>query len=233
MREPENQIGPKLVEWREKRTKGIVFDVDGTLTDSIEAYYEIFREVCARFDIQVCRKDVLEPMAVGSNVWDRAIPHEVPDRQEKIKQCSGILREVFLDVMARTCPFPGLGDLLERLRRNGVTLGILTSSWRPALVPLEENGLIPYFSAVITREDGYALKPAPDGVLACLKLMNVDRCDALAVGDSPLDIRAGKEAGVVTVGVLSGIATREQLEAEIPALIIDGVDALAAVLGLD
>ena len=228
----EHSADPRDVVWQGRRLEGIVFDVDGTLTDSIEAYYETFRESCARIGIQVTRKDVLEPMVDGSKIWDRAIPHDLPDRQEKIQQCIQIIGQVFLEVIRRTQPFQGIEEVLLSLRQNGLTLGILTSSWKPALLPLEKNGLIACFAAVISREDGYAAKPAPDGVLACLNLMNVDPAHALTVGDSPLDIRAGKEAGALTIGVLSGIATREQLEAEAPTLIIDSVGGLTAVLGL-
>ncbi|HYA40087.1 MAG TPA: HAD family hydrolase [Syntrophobacteraceae bacterium] len=220
------------VVWLGRRIDGIVFDVDGTLTDSIEAYYEIFRETCSRFGIQVARKDVLEPMVQGSNIWDRIIPHDLPDREEKLKQCNQAVGQVFLDVMRRTQPFPGLEEVLLHLRQNGLRLGIFTASWRPALLPMKESGLINHFAAVVTREDGYAVKPAPDGISACLRLMKVEPAHALSVGDSPLDIRAGKEAGTLTVGVLSGIATREQLEAEAPASIIEGVGQLTAVLGL-
>ena len=180
------------VVWLGRRIDGIVFDVDGTLTDSIDAYYEIFRVTCSRFGIQVTRESVLECMAVGSHIWDRVIPHDLPDREEKVRQCSQAIGQVFVDVMRRTQPFPGLEEVLLCLRRRGLRLGILTSSWRPALLPMEDNGLIAYFAAVITREDGYAIKPAPDGVSACLKLMNVNPAHALAIGDSPLDIRAGK-----------------------------------------
>jgi HAD superfamily hydrolase (TIGR01509 family) len=218
--------------WRGRRIEGIVFDLDGTLTDSIEAYYEIFRQTCATFGIQVNRKDVLEPMALGSLIWDRAIPHDLPDRQKKIEQCIQAIPQVFRDVIQHVRPFPGIEELLLSLRQSGLELGILTSSFKAALLPLQKNGMIPHFSAVITREDGFTIKPAPDGILACLKLMNVDPARALAVGDSPMDIRAGKKAGILTVGVLSGIGTREQLEAEAPTSIIDSVGGMIALLGL-
>jgi len=224
--------GVRDVVWLGRRIDGIVFDVDGTLTDSIEAYYQIFRQTCARFGIQVTRKSVFEPMAVGSNIWERVIPHDLPDREEKLEQCSQAIRQVYIEIMGRTHPFPGLEEVLLCLRRSGLRLGILTGSWKPALLPMETKGLIAYFAAVITREDGYAIKPAPDGVSACLKLMNVDPAHAIAVGDSPLDIRAGKEAGALTIGVLSGIGSREQLEAEAPTSIIEGVGELTVMLGL-
>ncbi|MGZ3495353.1 MAG: HAD hydrolase-like protein, partial [Thermodesulfobacteriota bacterium] len=66
--------------WKGRKIEGIIFDVDGTLTDSIEAYYNVFREVSARFGIHVRREDVLEPMAMGFLIWDRIIPGDSPER---------------------------------------------------------------------------------------------------------------------------------------------------------
>jgi len=75
------------IHWHGRRIEGIVFDLDGTLSDSIEAHYEVFRETTVRFGIQVNREDVLETMATGSLIWDRAIPQDIPDRDQKVKKC--------------------------------------------------------------------------------------------------------------------------------------------------
>jgi len=221
------------IAWAGRTIKGIIFDVDGTLTDSIEAYYVIFRDTCARFGIGVRREDVLEPMALGANIWDRVIPHDLQDREEKLAQCRREIPSVFSDVIRLAKPFPGLEEVVFHLREWGVVLGILTSSWKPALQPLEERNLLRYFQAVITREDRYASKPSPEGMLECLNRMGVSPDCALAVGDSPLDVRAGKGAGALTIGVLSGIGSREQLEAEEPTRIIDDVNQLMVVLSGD
>jgi phosphoglycolate phosphatase-like HAD superfamily hydrolase len=98
------------------------------------------------------------------------------------------------------------------------------------LAPLLENDLVRDFEAIITREDSYASKPSPEGMVECLRRMDVRPDCGLAVGDSPMDIRAGKRAGALTIGVLSGIANREQLEAEEPTLIIDDVGQIPWVL---
>ncbi|MEW5725144.1 MAG: HAD family hydrolase [Thermodesulfobacteriota bacterium] len=224
--------GDSGLSWRGRRLEAVVFDVDGTLVDSIDAYYEVFRQTCAKFGLEVKREDVLEPMAVGSNIWERAIPPDLPHRDALIDRCLKELPNIFLEVIRRTRTFPGLDDLLERLRARRVRLAILTSSWKMALLPLKEQGLLEYFDAVITREDGYPRKPDPGGIRASLEMIGAAPTAALCVGDSPLDIRAGKAAGTWTIGVLSGIAGKELLESEAPDLIITQVGELRAVLAL-
>jgi len=96
--------------------------------------------------------------------------------------------------------------------------------------PLYQHSLAHYFTVVMTREDGFPLKPAPDGILECLRRMNVHPTHAIIIGDTPLDIRAGKAAGTLTIGVLSGIGNQLQLEAEAPTAIIKDVSQLLSLL---
>ena len=219
--------------WSGRRIKGIVFDVDGTLTNSVEAYFEIFREVSARFGIQIKKEDVLEPMATGSLIWDRILPQDSPDRDEKIKQFMEVIQKVYQDVFQHVHPFPGLESVLKEIEGKGVRLGALTSSRAFAIRPLLDHELSHYFKVIMTREDGFPQKPAPDGVLECLRRMEVIPNDAIAIGDTPLDIRAGKAAGTLTIGVLSGIGTRAQLEAEAPTAIIEHISQLLMLLNLE
>jgi phosphoglycolate phosphatase-like HAD superfamily hydrolase len=90
-----------------------------------------------------------------------------------------------------------------------------------------------YFKVIMTREDGFPQKPAPDGILECLRRMKVIPDNAIVIGDTPLDIRAGKAAGTLTIGVLSGIGTRAQLEAEAPTAIIEHISQLLLLLNLE
>jgi len=84
----------------------------------------------------------------------------------------------------------------------------------------------------MTHEDGFLPKPAPDGILECLRRMEIHPSNALNIGDSPLDIRAGKVAGTLTVGVLTGIGNRAQLEVEEPTAILERVTELLSLLEL-
>jgi len=226
------RIRSKGIDFFGRRIEGIVFDVDGTLTDSIEAYFEVFRDATAQFGIHVRREDVLEPMATGSLVWDRAIPRDIGDRDEKVKQIMSAIPAIYREVFKRVQPFSGVEAVLKRLESLGISLGALTSSWAIAVRPLYDHNLAHHFRTIMTHEDGFPHKPAPDGILECLRRMEIRPDRALAVGDSPLDIRAGKAAGTITVGVLSGIGSRAQIEAESPTAIIDEVTQLLLLMPL-
>lgn len=218
--------------WCERKIEGVVFDLDGTLTDSIEAYYEVFRETTARFGIEVRREDVLGPMAIGSFIWDRVIPKDIPDRDDKIKKCMSVIPQVFQQVMKRVRPFPGVSTVLKSLQEKGMKLGLATSSWKAALQPLHDQSLTHFFQAILSCEDGLPGKPSPAILLECLKRMGVHPAHAVTVGDSPLDIRAGRGGGLLTFAVLSGIGSRAQLEAETPTAIIEDVTLIPTLLNL-
>ena len=220
------------ISWSGRKVEGIVFDVDGTLTNSIEAYYEVFREVTAQFGIQIRKEDVLEPMATGSLIWDRILPKDLLDRDEKIKQFMKAISKVYEEVFQHVHPFDGLESVLKGLGEQGIRLGAVTSAREVAVRPLHHHALSQYFMAIITREDGFLQKPAPDGILECLRRMEVSSDHAIIVGDSPLDIRAGKTAGSLTIGVLSGIGSQAQLETEAPTAIIKHVSQLLPLLNL-
>jgi HAD superfamily hydrolase (TIGR01509 family) len=224
------EVGLSGISWSGKRIEGIVFDVDGTLTDSIEAYYEVFHEVAARFGIPIKKEEVLEPMATGSLIWDRIIPGDFPDRDEKIRQFMSVIPQVYQKVFQHVHPFAGLESVLKGLKERGVRLGAMTSSRAVAVRPLHHHALSQYFIAIMTREDGFPLKPAPDGILECLRRMNVQATHAIVIGDTPLDIRAGKAAGTLTIGVLSGIGNQVQLETEAPTAIIKDISQLLSLL---
>ena len=226
---PKRELG---IFWGGRRIEGIVFDVDGTLTNSIEAYYNVFREVTARFGIQINREDVLGPMATGSLIWDRIIPEDSPGRDEKIKQLMNAIPEVYQKVFERVLPFAEVEPVLKKLDEQKIKLGVLTSSRETAVRPLYHHSLSGYFKVIMTREEGFPQKPEPDGILECLRRMDVKPGHAITIGDTPLDIRAGKAAGTLTIGVLSGLGTQAQLEAEAPTAIIKDISQLLPLLNL-
>lgn len=226
------RTGSSGISWSGRRIEGILFDVDGTLTNSIEAYYDVFRQITARFGIEIRREDVLEPMATGSLIWDRILPEDSPGRDEKIKQCMNAIPQVYREVFQHVHPFAGVESVLKKLDEQKIKLGVLTSSRETAVRPLYSHSLSHYFKVIMTREQGFPQKPAPDGILECLKRMKVQPGHAITIGDTPLDIRAGKGAGTLTIGVLSGIGNQAQLEAEAPTAIIKDVSKLLELFNL-
>ncbi len=216
--------------WKGTVLKGIVFDLDGTLTDSNEVYYRLFRDATADAGIPVRREDVWEPLAEGLDLWDHAIPIDIPDRHKRIEQIKRTLAPVFREALRHVQPLPGVGEVLKALQERKLKLGLVTDSGRYALRPLEDRSLAHYFESIVTRDDGLPRKPQPDGILECLRTMDIDPGNAIIVGDSLLDIRAGRAAGTLTVGVLTGLASRRQLEAEAPTALVEDLTGLLTIL---
>ena len=209
--------------------RAVIFDLDGTIADSIDLFYGFSCEVADDLGLSRPNRDaVLDLMRTGRS----ALTHLLPDSiaSERVNAAFAARGPVWLQrYFDETAPVPGSLDALRALHRSGRQLGIATSSSRD--VPfLARWGVRDLFAAVVGREDVERRKPAPDVIVRCLDQMAVIPADAIYVGDSPIDIQAGKAAGVATVGVLSGTSSRAVLAADQPDAIVDSVAGLLALL---
>jgi HAD superfamily hydrolase (TIGR01509 family) len=122
---------------------------------------------------------------------------------------------------------PGVKRLFAAVGSRKIPMGVVTSTERSniqrKLIPLARHGIKGDLAAVIAIEDAPRRKPAADPLIVCADQLGVPPRTCLYAGDSHVDIRAGRAAGMFTVGVLSGLDDRETLEAESPTLILDSV----------
>ena len=213
------------------RVRGVIFDMDGTLADSVDHYYRMACEIVEAADAPpISRERVCELMGSGApDLLRRLLPPDFPDSEATLAR---IVRERLPGWMRAgegIEPLPGCVDLLHRLHARGHRLGIATSSGR-ALPYLGRWGVRPLFHAIVGREDVRRRKPHPDVVLHCLRQLGLEPDDAVYVGDSPIDIEAGRAAGLFTVGVLTGTSTRERLTRVSPDHILEGAPGLLDLL---
>ncbi len=203
----------------------IFFDLDGTIVDSREAYYEAAR---------------IAFHAVGQEMPEKEAILEIPrklERKQPIKDLiKGDLHE-FLDVylnayysitMEKTKLVPNVSTTLETLSTKA-KLALVTMRAFPKeniIKELEGFNIAKYFAYVVTALDTDKPKPSPEALIKCVKALDVQMCDCAIVGDSISDVRAGKAAGSKTVAVLSGLFSRQELIEEKPDLIIKDVTAL-------
>ena len=101
------------------------------------------------------------------------------------------------------------------------------------LGPIEAAGLKDLFQAVVTADEVQRRKPAPDPLLECARRLGIRPGECLYAGDMRMDIRAGKSAGMRTIGVLTGFDTYATLQAEEPDTVLDSVASLMEKLGLE
>jgi HAD superfamily hydrolase (TIGR01509 family) len=192
--------------------EALVFDVDGTLVNSVDAYHIAAGLAAAPHGLEVTRELVHQALNSQQPFWSLILPPE--------RQADRALVESLRDETMRHWPtvlaehvdvFPGLGDTLEQLRGAGMRLAIYTGSRGESFEPLRRAQLLEYFELVLTADDVEQPKPHPEGVLQCLTALDVDARSAAYVGDSSPDMRAARAAGVAPVGVLSGAGNSASL----------------------
>jgi pyrophosphatase PpaX len=214
------------MENKKLKVKGILLDLDGTLVDSKEAYREAIATAFRK---------------LGQKIFEEKMVMEIPKRLEQNLSIEGILKgldvQKFLSIylkayyqatVVKSKPMPNVSETLKKLSKKA-RLALITMRYVPKEVifdELEKFGLAKYFQSIITALDTNAPKPSPEALIKCAMQLDIEICDCVVVGDSVADIRAGKNAGIKTVAVLSGIFSRKELEKENPDLILETVNQL-------
>jgi beta-phosphoglucomutase-like phosphatase (HAD superfamily) len=213
--------------------KALIFDLDGTLIDTIPFYFSIVDAVMERLQMSpVSREAIAEAAKDGKFEWGRILPYTTETPLEELTaRATAIVREVAPSLSREEIAiFTGVASLLKAIARQGVKMGIATSTPRIHLnrkvLALKKAGLDGLFHTVIAADDVPLSKPAPDPLLVCAAKMGVAAADCLYIGDMRLDIRAGRAAGMTTVGVLTGFDDYPSLESANPHLIVESVTAL-------
>ena len=130
----------------------------------------------------------------------------------------------------------GAEQIIREISRSGLKLGLLTSTQKkylePKLTPLRAARLVDLFQVILTEDELSSRKPSPDSLIECTKRLGLRAVRAVYVGDSKVDIQAGKAAGMRTIGVLTGIDDRDALTAERPDAVIRSVMDLRHLIPL-
>jgi HAD superfamily hydrolase (TIGR01509 family) len=209
--------------------RAVLFDIDGTLVDSVELHAQAWHEALVRFGKEVPYEQIRSQMGKGG---DQLLP--VFLNEEELERFGDDLAEYRTGLYQRQYlawakPFPAARDLLARLKQGGTLVGLASSCKRVELgYYLRMVGGASLVDAATTAEDAEQSKPHPDVFLVCLERLAVEPGEAIAVGDSPYDAEAAARAGVRTVGVLSGgFAQHDLEEAGCIAVYQDCADLLA------
>jgi len=194
--------------------EAVIFDVDGTLVNSVDAYHIAAGRAAQPYGWPVTREMVRSALNGDHGFWDRVIPAERAGDAalvEALREATWRHWPRVLDEHVRV--LPGLEATLDALEGAGLRLGIFTGSGGEAFAPLERSGLLERFEVVLTATDVSRAKPHPEGVLRCVERLGVAPARAAYVGDSVPDMAAALAADCLAVGVLSGAGDSELLSA--------------------
>ncbi|PKN64480.1 MAG: hypothetical protein CVU57_14690 [Deltaproteobacteria bacterium HGW-Deltaproteobacteria-15] len=219
--------------------RAVIFDLDGTLIDTKEIFFLVIETAFERLRLPaVSRPTLVEAAAEGGFDWDRILPEAFAGRKEEVvHRIQAAIEEISPPLfLERNCLIEGAEELLRTLSAANLALGVVTSTkarhMSLKLGPIKKAGVEKLFQAVVTADDAERQKPAPDPLLECARRLGTAPGQCLYVGDMRMDIRAGKSAGMRTIGVLTGFDTRATLEAEEPDMILNSVAGLKEKLGL-
>jgi HAD superfamily hydrolase (TIGR01509 family) len=187
--------------------KAVLFDVDGTLVDSVDLHAQAWVDTFREFGREVAFDDVRGQIGKGGDELMPVFlpPNELQARGEEIEQRRGeIFRERYLP---QVTAFPGARELLQRVGARGLRVALASSAKAEELavlkriVGLEEQEL----DAETSADDAEHSKPHPDIFLAALaRLPSVGPEEAIVVGDTPYDMEAAAKAGLRAIGMLCG-----------------------------
>lgn len=180
------------------RFQAVVFDLDGTLVDTMSLVFRAYQYALAPYRPVPTREEIMAvlggPIQVG---LERLLPPGAP--LEEALQRMWAYGEAHREEVEL---LNGAVDLLGRLRESGVRVGLWTGRDRASTrLILDAFQLWDYLQAVVCGDDLPTHKPDPQGLFVVLDQMRVEPARAAFVGDSIHDVRAGLKAGVYTVAV--------------------------------
>ena len=181
--------------WKNK--KAMIFDLDGTLVDSMWMWYDIDVEYLGRFGITI--PEGLQADIEGMSFSETAVyfkeRFKIPDSLDKIKED---WNQMAWDKYTHEVPMKeGAAEFIKACRERGILLGIATSNSRELVENIiAVHGMKEDFACIMTGCDVKRGKPAPDIYLAVAKTLNVEPADCLVFEDIIPGIQAGKGAGM-------------------------------------
>lgn len=213
-----------------KCIKGVIFDLDGTLIDSLDTYNLAFNRTVKRYRLKPVdireMADFLNQFLSLNQLLTQLYPSLSPD---EITTFMTEMKNEFIALSKDHITLqPHVKEVLQKLKEQGIKIGVATgrmsignSKWRD----LKNLGIDCLVDVVVT---GGETKPKPDpaSLLKCCQDLGIPLTECIFVGDSRADVIAGKSAGVQVIAVSTGVASRDQLAEEMPDYMMDSLALL-------
>ncbi len=219
------------------RIRAICFDVDGTLSDTddqfvklLEKWLRLFSYLFPKGDAQTTARRIVMALENPGTAL-----HSLPDRlniDHRIANLSAILSRP-LKQKRETPPLPiipGVKEMLENLQPCYPMAVVSARGQRNTMAFLDYFQITPFFRAIATGQTCPHTKPYPDPILWVAEKMSVPPTSCLLIGDTTVDIRAGRAAGAQNVGVLCGFGEEEELIRAGADLVLESTPDIVSIL---
>ena len=194
--------------------KHVIFDLDGTLLNTIDDLADTGNHVCTLHGWPTHTVDAFKLM-VGNGI-PKLVERFAP--QGTSQEILGQAYQEFMDWYGvhkedKTAPYAGMPEVAKALREAGVSIAVLSNKADVMAGPVVEHYYPGIFPVVQGALPGLPTKPDPTLLYKLMERLGATQEDTLFVGDSNVDIRTAKNGGLTGCGVLWGVRSREELEA--------------------
>jgi len=180
------------------RFKGIIFDVDGTLTYTNQLIFDSFNHITKKYLGKTFSYE--EIIALFGPTEDVILKEMCKDEYESARRD---YYKYYKDNHAIAKLYEGIESLIIEIKNAGLLLSVFTGKGRTsALITLDEFGLTKYFDMIVSGDDVTDYKPSPEGIIKFLREFKLNPNEVLMIGDAPSDIKASIEAGVQIASVV-------------------------------
>ena len=197
------------------RFNGVLFDLDGTLLDTVsDIGFYINRTLSRHGYSPFPQEKVHSILGWGLKVaLSKVLPEDKASDDAYLSELTAELIEDYnSNPVIDTVPYPGIPELLAELKRRGIKLGVFSNKADPVTRRvLDITFGKGFFDAVLGSDAGFPRKPEPAGALDVVRRMGLPAEDVLYVGDTPMDHKTAVNAGIFDITVTWGFRTREHL----------------------
>ena len=190
-----------------------LFDLDGTLIDSVYQHVIAWREALEQCGVSLAVWKLHRRIGMSGGLFVTALLRELEAEldDETLARLPELHAEAYARHYSSVRPLPGASELLAALSDQGVPWAIATSGAERSAGPARELLGLPPDTPFVTRDLVRYAKPDPDLFLTAAEKVGVDIRDSIVVGDSVWDLLAARRAGALGIGLLSGGYGREEL----------------------
>lgn len=211
-----------------KNIELLVFDLDGTLTESSETIYQTTLKTFEHFGRTVYLPKEELDKRIGEHF--QTIFDDLNIKVDDIEEFINVYKTLYFNFINTTKLYPGVEEVLSTLNKKRKKIALLTTKGQEqAQNILHHFKLEKYFDAIMGRRKGIKVKPSPEPLLHICNSLSVFPSQAIMIGDSELDVRCGKNAGAKTCAVTWGYRSKVILEKEKPDYIAENVFNLLSI----
>ena len=191
--------------------KAILFDLDGTLLDTLEDMADALNRTMDRFALP--RRSLREVRSFVGNGARRLVELAAGAEDTRLEEILSVYKEDYdRNYLIKTAPYPGIMALLDRLHEAGCLVGIVSNKPDSTVQSLSDALFEGNADISVGEKAGIRRKPAPDTVLAAMEALGVSKAETVYVGDSEVDVMTARAAGVPCISVTWGFRDRDVLE---------------------